>query len=85
MALGMTQPLREMSITNLPGGRGGKGGWRVRLTTSPPFVSRFSRKCGSLDVSQTYGPSRHVIGIAFPLSNRGKLIFLPRYESLCIY
>jgi hypothetical protein len=35
------------------------------VNTSPPAVSRFSTKCGSLDVSQPYELSGPVTGIAF--------------------
>jgi hypothetical protein len=62
MALGSTQSLTEMSTRNLPGGLRVAGA--LRLRTLPPFVYR---KCGNLDVSQPYGPSRPVTGIALRL------------------
>jgi hypothetical protein len=83
MGLGSTQPLTEMSTRTFPGRKGLPA---VGMTISPPFVSQLSRKCGNLDVSQPYGPSRPVKGIAWPLpSVHRDLIFGMITIKICPY
>jgi hypothetical protein len=54
---------------------GAKGAHHMLLMTSPPSVSRLSRKCGSPDTSQASGPPR-------PFTRIALLFFLRKLSGL---
>jgi hypothetical protein len=64
--LGSTQPLTELSARNVPGGKRQPARRADKLTTirEPTVLT----KCGSLNISQPYGSSRPVTGMALPFT-----------------
>jgi hypothetical protein len=57
----------------------------VGLTTLPPSVSRLSRHCGTLDISQPYRPPRPVAEISlFRRSSVFICVYTPLYQSISI-
>jgi hypothetical protein len=51
------------------------------LTSSPPSVSRLSRQCGILNISQPYRPLRPITGMVLLFSVHGLVVRYPGYIS----
>jgi hypothetical protein len=69
IALGLTQPITERSIGNIPVGEGGvKSGQPARPTTSLPSLNLMFTKCGIPEVSQSHRSPWCVTWIASSLS-----------------
>jgi hypothetical protein len=86
MALGSTQPLTETSAGNFPRGKGQPARKADNLTVICEPIAY--RKCGSLDGSQPYGPSRPVTGInlLFYLISVGTILHhINISDETCIY
>jgi hypothetical protein len=82
MALGSTQPLTEKSTRNLPWGK-----WRpAHKADNPTTICELYQKCGSLSVSQIYGPPQPITGTALPFYHilTHKIGFHPRNLKLFI-
>jgi len=63
MALGLIQPLTEMSTRSIPGGKSGRC---IRKTTLPPSCAAVM-KSGNLNFLEPSGPLKACNGTALPL------------------